>query len=101
MTSKKPETTSTHSPDHDKAGFSAALQVENTLKALYDLYGRSLQSEYAITYTSPSRLRDGVSRSLQVRLSPAAGSPGRFPQTSTSSQLTGVETGARGFGRTE
>jgi ATP sulfurylase len=34
MKSKKPETASTRSPDQEKAGFSTALQVENTLKAL-------------------------------------------------------------------
>jgi len=47
-----------------------------SLKALYELYGRALQSEYAITYTSPSELRDGVNRSLTVSIegSPPAGS---------------------------
>ncbi len=39
-----------------------------SLKALYELYGRSLQSEYMITYTSPSQLRDGVNRSLSVSI---------------------------------
>jgi hypothetical protein len=39
---------------------------EESLRALYELYGRALQSEYAITYTSPSQLRDGINRSLTV-----------------------------------
>jgi len=40
-----------------------------TLSTLYQQYGQSLQSEYAITYVSPSTLRDGVNRSLTVSLS--------------------------------
>jgi hypothetical protein len=60
MTSKKPETASTHSPDQDKAGFSAALQVENTLKALERARRRKselksllevLQKEYRLVKT--------------------------------------------------
>lgn len=39
------------------------------LTALYEQYGRTLQSEYAITYVSPSTLRDGVNRNLTVSLS--------------------------------
>jgi VWFA-related protein len=39
------------------------------LRDLYERYGRALQSEYVITYTSPSSLRDGVNRSLTVSLS--------------------------------
>ncbi|MBI2331261.1 MAG: VWA domain-containing protein [Chloroflexi bacterium] len=39
------------------------------LTALYEQYGRTLQSEYAITYVSPSMLRDGVNRNLTVSLS--------------------------------
>jgi len=38
------------------------------LTALYEQYGRTLQSEYAITYVSPSTLRDGVNRNLTVSL---------------------------------
>lgn len=37
-----------------------------SLARLYERYGRALQSEYAITYTSPSTLRDGVNRALDV-----------------------------------
>jgi VWFA-related protein len=39
------------------------------LKNLYERYGRALQSEYVLTYTSPATLRDGVNRSLTVSLS--------------------------------
>lgn len=39
-----------------------------TLSTLYQQYGQSLQSEYAITYISPSPLRDGVNRNLTVAL---------------------------------
>jgi VWFA-related protein len=38
------------------------------LRAIYEQYGRGLQSEYVITYISPSTLRDGVNRSLSVTL---------------------------------
>ncbi len=60
MTSKKPETASTHGADQDKAGFSAALQVENTLKALERARRRKnelrsllevLQKEYRLVKT--------------------------------------------------
>jgi VWFA-related protein len=40
-----------------------------SLSSLYQQYGRNLQSEYAITYVSPSSLRDGVNRSLSVSVS--------------------------------
>jgi VWFA-related protein len=39
------------------------------LNALYAQLGRILQSEYAITYVSPSALRDGINRNLTVSLS--------------------------------
>jgi VWFA-related protein len=39
------------------------------LKNLYERYGRALQSEYVLTYTSPATLRDGVNRSLTVSIS--------------------------------
>ena len=38
------------------------------LSKLYEKLGRALQSEYRITYTSPSTLRDGVGRTLTVSL---------------------------------
>jgi VWFA-related protein len=40
-----------------------------TLSSLYQQYGQSLQSEYAITYVSPSTLRNGINRNLTVSLS--------------------------------
>jgi hypothetical protein len=42
------------------------------LAALFQAYERKLQSEYAITYLSPSKLRDGVNRNLSVSLSGGA-----------------------------
>jgi VWFA-related protein len=38
------------------------------LASLFQQYGTALQNEYALTYTSPSALRDGVNRSLSVSL---------------------------------
>jgi len=38
------------------------------LASIYQQYGSALQSEYALTYTSPSTLRDGVNRGLTVSL---------------------------------
>jgi Ca-activated chloride channel family protein len=43
-----------------------------SLQSLYEQYGRALQSEYVITYTSPAALRDGLRRTLGVKLSDAA-----------------------------
>jgi Ca-activated chloride channel homolog len=43
-----------------------------TLRALFERLGKALQSEYVFTYTSPSKYRDGVSRSLTVSLGPIA-----------------------------
>jgi VWFA-related protein len=40
----------------------------DSLRALYERYGRALQSEYVLTYLSPSALRDGVNRNLAVSL---------------------------------
>lgn len=39
------------------------------LKALYQQQSRALQSEYKITYVSPSPLRNGINRNLTVSLS--------------------------------
>ncbi len=38
------------------------------LASLFQQYGTTLQNEYALTYTSPSTLRDGINRSLSVSL---------------------------------
>lgn len=43
-----------------------------SLTSLYEQFGRALQSEYQLTYTSPSDLRDGVNRALSVRLESGA-----------------------------
>lgn len=47
---------------------------EESLSNLYATYAVAMQSEYAITYTSPSALRDGVNRALSVSLAPTGGS---------------------------
>jgi hypothetical protein len=43
-----------------------------SLTAQYQQYGEAFQSEYAITYLSPSTLRDGINRSLTVSLAETA-----------------------------
>lgn len=53
----------------DKAGGAYSYAGDATaLSALFQLYGRQLQSEYVVSYTSPSALRDGVNRNLEVSL---------------------------------
>ncbi len=42
-----------------------AVNDEN-LRNIYERYGRALQAEYQLTYTSPSTARDGVNRSLSI-----------------------------------
>jgi len=42
------------------------------LASVYQQYGTALQSEYALTYTSPFALRDGVNRGLTVSLNGGA-----------------------------
>jgi VWFA-related protein len=44
------------------------------LRSLYEGYGLALRSEYTITYTSPSALRDGINRKLTVGLNGAVSS---------------------------
>jgi len=46
-----------------------------SLRQLYERYGRALQSEYVIHYTSPSQLRDGVNRNLHIALANPVGQP--------------------------
>jgi Ca-activated chloride channel homolog len=48
------------------------------LSKLYQLYGRALQSEYRITYTSPSVLRDGLGRTLTVSLGGTVSSQAKY-----------------------
>lgn len=43
-----------------------------TLSSQYQQYGEAFQSEYAISYVSPSTLRDGINRNLTVSLTSAA-----------------------------
>ena len=43
-----------------------------TVSSIYQQYGEALQSEYALTYISPSSLRDGINRGLSVSLGGAA-----------------------------
>ena len=45
--------------------YAYANDVER-LTELYERYARALQTEYAITYTSPGSLRDGLTRHLSV-----------------------------------
>ena len=73
------DTTATGQEGLDEAGLRALAEGAGgqyafatdarTLSTLYQQYGQSLQSEYAITYVSPSTLRDGINRSLTVSLS--------------------------------
>jgi Ca-activated chloride channel homolog len=48
------------------------------LSKLYELYGRALQSEYRITYATPSTLRDGLGRTLTVSLDGTASSKSKY-----------------------
>ncbi|HTX91179.1 MAG TPA: VWA domain-containing protein [Anaerolineales bacterium] len=48
------------------------------LSNLFQLYGRALQSEYRITYTSPSTLRDGQGRTLTVSLGGTASAQAKY-----------------------
>ncbi len=53
----------------EKAGGLYAFAGDaDTLSKIYQQYGEVLQSEYALTYTSPTTLRDGVNRGLAVSL---------------------------------
>ena len=76
--------TTSAQPGLDEAGLQALAQRAGggysfagdaaALSALFQMYGRELQSEYALTYTSPSTLRDGVNRKLTVSLGTAGAS---------------------------
>jgi len=52
-------------------GLYSYARDSQSLSALYQQYGRTLQSEYAITYITPSNLRDGINRNLTVSLTDA------------------------------
>jgi VWFA-related protein len=47
-------------------GLYAFANDAETLSKIYQQYGEVLQSEYALTYISPTSLRDGVNRGLTV-----------------------------------
>jgi VWFA-related protein len=49
-------------------GLYAYAEDAQSLSAIFQQYGDVLQSEYAITYLSPTSLRDGVNRGLTVAL---------------------------------
>ncbi len=53
-------------------GLYSYAEDEEALQAVYEQYGRLLQSEYVIRYTSPSALRDGLNRSIVVELEQGA-----------------------------
>ena len=57
----------------DKTGglYSFAGDAE-TLSKIYQQYGEALQSEYALTYVSPTTLHDGVNRGLTASLTGSA-----------------------------
>ncbi|MGD0613216.1 MAG: VWA domain-containing protein [Anaerolineales bacterium] len=50
----------------------------SALSDLFQQYGRNLQSEYRITYTSPLTLRDGLNRTLTVSLGSGASAQARY-----------------------
>jgi VWFA-related protein len=53
-------------------GLYAYAEDAQSLSAIFQQYGDVLQSEYAITYLSPTSLRDGVNRGLTVTLNGSA-----------------------------
>ncbi len=56
-------------------GIYASANDADALKRIYERYARTLQNEYAISFTSLTRLRDGVNRSLSVSLVAPSGAP--------------------------
>jgi len=65
----------------ERAGGVYGYAENDDLSALYELYGRTLQAEYQITYTSPATLRDGVNRSLSVSLNASSSAAAQVDQT--------------------
>jgi VWFA-related protein len=59
-------------------GLYESVSDPSLLTGIYERFARTLQSEYAITYTSPGSLRDGVNRSITVRLAGAAAGSGGY-----------------------
>ncbi len=56
----------------ETGGYYSYANNKIALKKVYQQYGRALQSEYEITYISPSYLRDGLNRSLEVSIAAGA-----------------------------
>lgn len=52
----------------ETGGLYAFADDAASLSAIFQQYGEVLQSEYALTYVSPTSLRDGVNRGLTVAL---------------------------------
>ena len=52
----------------EKTGGLYSYADVQSLASIYQQYGEALQSEYALTYISPTTLRDGVNRGLTVSL---------------------------------
>jgi len=52
----------------DAGGVYGYAEDEDALLDIYERYGRALQAEYSLTYTSPATIRDGINRSLSVSL---------------------------------
>jgi hypothetical protein len=60
-------------------GVYARAAGTDELREVYQRLGRALHSEYVVTYTTAIPLRDGVNRTLDVRLaSSAAAASGRY-----------------------
>ena len=53
-------------------GVYAYANEEESLSEIYQSYAIAFKSEYQLTYTSPSTLRDGVNRALSVSLADSA-----------------------------
>ena len=73
--------------DRSRGGYTFAPDPSQ-LQQVYQQISTRLQNEYRLTYTSPSALRDGVRRGLEVRLSAAAvqvnyNPGGLIPETAT------------------
>jgi VWFA-related protein len=63
----------------NSGGLYSFAKDPEALAGIYELYQRGLQSEYAVTYTSPSGLRDGLNRALSVSINDqASGAPARY-----------------------
>lgn len=63
----------------NSGGLYSFAKDPQALAGIFELYQRGLQSEYAVTYTSPSSLRDGLNRALSVSINDqAAGAPARY-----------------------